>query len=227
MTASRPGQWCDSVCEIGLDSELMISLIKETQRWSKDMSNFLITFNGVGAAMSYSTIFRCLCLWSCCSYAELLYDSANRGSLAIVSWAFALFCMAFLVPIVFQCLLGWAAAMPSTTHFSSRKKYNVFVGAMILFSFTSTIIAVYLLLLSVFFLRDASLNLGHVLPSSAMQWSSASAISLLSFCCLFILLSNLMILWGNGWENFVQTHCHTKSQGKDYGLGDESEFPWY
>jgi len=142
-----------------------------------------------------------------------------------MSWSFTIFCLAFLLPVAVQALLGWAVAMPTATKFSSRTKYNVFFGIISIISLISTMGAVFLLLLSVFHLHvSGNASAPSVDTStSATRWPSVVAIAVLSGSCLLIVLANLLVIWGNGWSHFA--HVHSQSQRKEHSSTDG--FPWY
>jgi hypothetical protein len=141
-----------------------------------------------------------------------LYYSAGRGSLALMSTAFTLFCMAFILPGAMRGLLAWASTMPTHTKFTSRKKYNIIIGILLTLGWVSTFAAVYILLLSVYFLpvsRSGKESTGAEF-SSATRWSSLAAIAALSFSSCLGLWTNMMVLWKNGWGLFLNIHFHNQ-----------------
>lgn len=122
-----------------------------------------------------------------------------------MSTSFTLFCMAFILPGAIQGLLAWAT---TRTEFSSRRKYNVFIGMVLVFGWVSTFAAVYLLLLSVYFLPFSREGSTSAVFSSATRWSSLGAIAVLSICSFLVLEANGVVLWKNGWGFFLNVHVH-------------------
>jgi hypothetical protein len=139
-----------------------------------------------------------------------IYYSAARGSLALMSTAFTLFSMAFILPGAMQGVLAWASTMPTRTKFSSRKKYNIIIGIMLTFGWVSTFAAVYILLLSVYFLPVSRKESTGAEFSSATRWSSVAAIAALSFSSCLVLGTNMMVLLQNGWGLFINIHFHNQ-----------------
>jgi len=202
--------------------KLYDSQIQETQEWSRDISHFLATFNAFGAAISYTTLF-----------------SATRGSLVLMSWSFTTFFVAFLLPAGCQGVLGWAAAVPSNIRFTSRRKYHIIIGVAIFFSSMSTIVAVFLLLCSVYHLHvpgdppqagphEDPQHLTGAALNSSVKWSSALAMVVMSSIFAVFFMVNLLVLWGNGWKRFTETYCHFQHNlHKKYSEDTNDRiFPW-
>jgi len=199
----------------------MAEWASEMQSWSSDVAHCMMTFNGIGAAVTYTTIF-----------------SATRGSLALMSWSFATFFVALVLPAGIQGFLAWATTVPSNTRFPSQQMYNIFVGIAMGISWMSSIVAVHLLLFSVYYLcspedalveavpHEIAQQLTDAVPTNVVKWPSLLAIVILSSSCALILLTHLGLLWGNGWKCFAKVYYHEKpKENVDHEISDRT-FPW-
>jgi len=113
MITLRHGHWWASSFNYAYRTKLIIGLIKKTWAWSKDISLFLSMFNA--SVQQYHILwYSGLPLSNFCGHlCWVLCDSAMCGSLALMSWSFTIFCIAFLLPVELkpslagpvQCLL--------------------------------------------------------------------------------------------------------------------------
>jgi len=175
-----------------VDSHYSISeWSKEVQARSNDLCVLVTSIGGIGAAISYTTIF-----------------SATRGSIGLMSWAFVLFLMGLTLPMGSQILLSWAAAMPPTTKFPAimLKSWRFVVTASILSSILWTVAAIFLLLISLYEIQYSPVASGD---SAALVFTNAPrtafwlAIACISLGCLHLIKVHLLVIWENSWESIA------------------------
>lgn len=132
--------------------------------------------------------------------------------------------MGFVLPLGVQGTLGWLATMPLGMRFTSRKKYNTFIGMMIVFFLISTCAALYLLLLSVYYLHCSRDDTAEPMAfnNDGIRWSSLVAIVVLSAAYFVLLISNVLLLWGNGRRAFADVVTRNNLKPRR----DLDVFPW-
>ncbi|KAF8336047.1 hypothetical protein F5887DRAFT_603415 [Amanita rubescens] len=164
---------------------------KEIQVRSKDMCALLTSVCGVGAAITYTTIF-----------------SAVRGSVGLMSWAFTFFLMGFTLPTGSQMALSWAAAiMPPNTKFpSSLLTFWAFnAAATIVWGVLCTVFAVFFLLASLYEIQYSPVASGEssalLIFTNSPKYAFWLAVSCISIGCLHIIGLNLVLICCNSWES--------------------------
>ena len=166
--------------------------------------------SGVGAAITYTTIFRFLffflLLFSLYFQFSIPFFSATRGSIGLMSWAFVLFLMGLTLPMGSQILLSWAAAMPPTTRFPAimLKSWRFIVTASILSSILWMVGAIFLLLISIYQVRYTPVASGDsvgLIFTSAPRNAFWLSIACISLGCLHLIKVHLLFIWGNNWES--------------------------
>ncbi|KAF5392303.1 hypothetical protein D9757_001388 [Collybiopsis confluens] len=97
------------------------------------LSTALITISTLGAGLVYSTVF-----------------SASRDA-QLMSYAFPFFSLGFMVPVVVQIALRWAAGLQKEVKFASQQVWTVLTGLFLFISSVAVMAAITILNLTIFF----------------------------------------------------------------------------
>jgi len=103
---------------------------------SDSLMTALITISTLGAGLVYSTVF-----------------GATRGNVGLMTYTFPFFSLGFLIPVVVQIVLRWAAGLQKEVKFASQQFWTIVIGLAMSLSSIAVMAALTLLNFTIFFLR--------------------------------------------------------------------------
>jgi len=162
---------------------------KATHKNTEHVAEALAAISFVGAGLTYTTIF-----------------SSTRGNLALMCYAFALFGIGFVVPIITQGLLKWGSRLPEETVFLRQKFWRFMLSFCIGIAVLSVAAATLILDITIFQLTGPS-DAAHASDGGDDSTPQLGAHSSASISFAFLVLSFVVIVaalglyvGGNGLE---------------------------
>jgi len=175
---------------------------KKTKESTETLSAVLVTVGAFGAGITYTTIF-----------------SAMRGSIALMSWSFTLFCTTFLTSAFVQGFLAWVLNTPRDAKIPSPKLSQFIVGTLLQLSTLLATIGFILLLLTIHLLAASpdptgnSTDLGH---TNAPRWASLTAITVIGIGALLSFVPDAMLIHRNGIGIWWSTYFSVPKERTTY-----------
>ncbi|KAH9483656.1 hypothetical protein JR316_0003126 [Psilocybe cubensis] len=135
-------------CRFLVDTQATADLTgyRELRDWAKTMlqayeyaTTVLISISTVGASLVYTTIF-----------------SASRGNIGYMCLTFPLFIFAFVVSVMVQISLRWAASLPNPVAFASQTLWKYIIRISLALAALSVLSALAVLNVTIFFLDPGS-----------------------------------------------------------------------
>jgi hypothetical protein len=95
------------------------------------LSTALITISTLGAGLVYSTVFgygKQFIISSSLLTVYVYLCSATRGDVQLMSYVFPFFSLGFMVPVIIQIGLQWAAGLPRDVKFASQRIWTIIIA---------------------------------------------------------------------------------------------------
>ncbi|KAK7450097.1 hypothetical protein VKT23_012979 [Stygiomarasmius scandens] len=139
------------------------------------LSNALITISTLGAGLVYSTVF-----------------GATKGDVQLMCYVFPFFSLGFMVPVIIQIGLRWAAGLQKEVKFASQQIWTVVIAIFLFISSVAVMSAITILNLTIFFLDPNANTIGTDVNNEAANIPGIIAFAISGSIFVVILLAALL-----------------------------------
>ncbi|THU99027.1 hypothetical protein K435DRAFT_795193 [Dendrothele bispora CBS 962.96] len=170
------------------------------------LSTALITISTLGAGLVYSTVF-----------------GATRGDVKLMCYVFPFFSLGFMVPVIVQIGLRWAAGLQKEVKFASQQIWTVVIAAFLFMSSVAVMAAITILNLTIFFLNpdinaadtDANTNGTTDIPGIIAFAISGSIFVVILLAVLLSAIATKVLSTMSGFKAMIAAMYGAQSHDQD------------